>query len=244
MTDMVEQAYLCGKNSNPGDGFPLPAKALPEATAVSPGAMSAADKAKADTQAPGGWFDKQVDRAALFAPGAVTPRLFQWIRPQDLQTGITDGVGEAGVVAVASSLAYLSTSITATGKAAPWFVAFQAKFPSPVLNKVAQVGVDGGGANRISLSSQYNAATTQMYLQHGGAGGSSSPILIGVVNPALWLDFIIAWDGVNLKAYLGDTLVASVVPAAGYQPEGNLLLFCDCTAGYGPLLLRNACYVV
>jgi len=40
MTDMVEQAYLCGKNSNPGPGFPLPAEALPEVTAASPGAMS------------------------------------------------------------------------------------------------------------------------------------------------------------------------------------------------------------
>jgi hypothetical protein len=39
MTDMVEQAYLCGKNPNPGPGFPLPAGALPTATANAPGAM-------------------------------------------------------------------------------------------------------------------------------------------------------------------------------------------------------------
>jgi len=45
MTDMVQQAYECGKNPNPGPGFPLPAGALPAATPQAQGAMPAVDYA-------------------------------------------------------------------------------------------------------------------------------------------------------------------------------------------------------
>jgi hypothetical protein len=208
------------------------------ATASTPGAMPAEDKAKLTTLAAGGWLDGVALSIPTIAPGvAGSLRHYTWIRPADLITGLTASNNGNGAVVVGSAgwVALGNRAVLAMG-GNPWVVAFRAKIPAPATGKTCGIGLQGG-SSEIFLGNYYDiggSAQTQLMLQIYAGGASEQRVYLGVSDPLAYHTYVMGWDGASLRSAIDGVVLATTVPNSETFPTSSSAnLSARCTSGFG-----------
>jgi hypothetical protein len=212
---------------------------MPNATASTPGAMSAADKAKSDSLATGGWLDSVALSIPTIAPGVAGPlRHYTWLRPSDLITGLSASstYGNGTVIVASSSLVSFGNMAVPAFGGSPWMFACQAKIPAPATAKDCAFGLDGGGY-QILVGNNYalgGNATTQLFIQVYAGGAEAERVFLGVSDPLAFHTYAVGWDGARLRVGVDGVVISTFVPAPATFPSsygGNPVL--RCTSGFG-----------
>lgn len=183
------------------------------ATAVSPGAMTAAQNNRLNTLASGGWIDVLANLGIVPALTQFQPEMNLSSFPALWGSNFTDGTTEPGCVIPASG-----TNIALTGRivdnanTSPWMVAYDAVLPVPASGKYSYFGLSDGGTQYLYLGSNYGAggqATTKMILMlTSGVTLGYGPVIDGLRHR-----FAIWYDAVNTLTITVDDVVVATFTA-------------------------------
>lgn len=128
------------------------------ATASATGAQSGPDKAKQDTQAPGGWLDSVALIAPLYVPGITVVRPFDLAATvagsTDWNDGGLDGQSLTSKAGVANIPGWQLVANMATSK---WLLAFRFVAPVPVAGKNCFIGLGNAWTHQFLLGAIYNS---------------------------------------------------------------------------------------
>ena len=214
----------------------MPLMTIPDpntlANSVSPGAQSAADKAKQDGQANGGWFG-----ATENALSAIVPSLTDFVPVKLVMGSLTpttnvvdaalEGVGIAPHTGSGDVWSRLPDHMFYAPKTRPWAVGVEMKISPTQTGKYCYFGLvdDTGDAGSIALGTAYNRDTTKIvaYAYDGvsDTGLVSSVVADSAAFHTYYLTFYLttwaAWvDGVRVASSTVLTRLKDFTASVGF----------------------------
>jgi hypothetical protein len=210
----------------------------PPANSSSPGAMTAADKAKVDGLASPSWLDTAAIAMAAAAPGVGRAL------PFDMRTWRTTNVvnpsnyavipgGGAVIQNQSTPIHPLPDAIVANPTAQPWAIRIRAKLRVPANDASPfRFGLGVDAVNFYALAEDWNPTNgaTQLQLQQFVGGVLTANCGSGYVLDNSIRDYTLVADTSNLKVLVDDVVMISV-PFSGHGPTGASYVFFS-AAGY------------
>ena len=181
------------------------------ATSIAPGAQSATDKAKQDTQGNGGWLDLVSNQVKAIAGLNYNVRALTVTVGGNRVDATMDGFGVADFTNTWEKQSGAIQSNPSTGK---WYVAMRGYFPSPLNGVTAIVGINNNAGSKYTVMESRNGNNaTYMCIESIGA---TAPLTVSTFAPdGVTRTFILLKTATTLYLLVDGVVTASTTDLTG-----------------------------